>query len=81
MKVIGGLSGFLKSKQALNDGTTSSREMPELSIGRKRSVAFWTLAIIVVASFWICRLDIGVSKAEELDSFNDLLSDHYALRP
>lgn len=38
VKFIGGLSA--NSKQALNDGTAPSRETSELSIGRKRSVAF-----------------------------------------
>ena len=56
VKLIDGLSRFLNSKQALNDGNTSSREALELSIGRKRSLAFWILAIIVAASFWIWRL-------------------------
>lgn len=65
VKFIDGLFGFLNSKQALKDGTTSSREVLELSIGRKRSVAFWTWAMIVVASFLICRLDINISKALE----------------
>lgn len=64
VKFIGGLSGFRNSKQALNDGTTSSRDVFELSIGWKRSLALWTLVIIVVASFLICRLDIVVSKAQ-----------------
>lgn len=44
----------------LNDGTTSSREMLELSIGRKRPVAFQKLAIVVVASSWVCKLYIEV---------------------
>ena len=39
VKFNGGLSGSLNSKQALNEGTTSSREVLELSIGRKRLVA------------------------------------------
>lgn len=64
VKFIGWLSGFLNSKHALNDGTTSSRKMLELFFGRKRSVAFWTLVIIVVASFWICRLGLEVSRVQ-----------------
>ena len=40
VRFIGGLSEFPNSKQALNDGTTSLREMMELSTGRNRSVAF-----------------------------------------
>ena len=62
-RFVGGLFGFLNSKQALNDGTISSSDVVELSIGRKRSEAFRTLAIIVVASFLTCRLDFEVSKA------------------
>lgn len=58
VKLIGGLSGCLNSKQALNDGVISSREVMEMSMGRKRSVAFWTLAIMVSASFLIRRLGI-----------------------
>lgn len=64
MRFVGGLSGFLNSKQALNDGTVSSSEVMELSIGTKSSEAFWTLDIIVVASFLIWRLGIKMSKAQ-----------------
>ena len=64
VRFIGGLLGCLNSKQALNDGTISSREVMELSIGKKRLVASWTLAIMVAASFLIRRLGIEISKAQ-----------------
>lgn len=51
VKLIGVPSGCMNSKQALKDGTISSREVVEMSVGRKRLVAFWTLAIMVAASF------------------------------
>ena len=38
MKFKGGLSKLLNSKEALNEGKTSSREVVKLSIGRRRSV-------------------------------------------
>lgn len=82
VKFIDRLSGFLNSKQALNDGTTSSREVLELSTGRKTSVAFWILAIIVAASFWIWRLGRYQHKQKHRNRFNiDLLSDQHAFRP
>ena len=64
VKFIGGLFGCLNSKQAMTDGVISSREVVRLSIGRKRSVAFWTLATMVAASFLIRRLGIEISKAQ-----------------
>ncbi len=39
MNFVGGRSGFSKSKQALKEGTTSSREVLDTSMGRKRLVA------------------------------------------
>ena len=59
------LSEFSNSKQALNEGSTSSREVLELSIGRKSSVAFWMVVVMVVASFLSCRLDIAMSKVKK----------------